>query len=343
MVLFGAISYSTDQMVEHINNLPREVRKNRDLSVFDVVSIDDLSNDDIHLIFDVAKKFKELGNEKFSLLKGMTVFCVFFEGSTRTRASFELAGKKLGADTINITSNGTSISKGETLHDTAQTLNAMRANIIVVRTEYSGIPQFLAKHVGAAVINAGDGMHEHPSQGLLDAFTMIEHYGDIAGKTVLVVGDISHSRVFGSLVRILPRLRASMRVAAPKTFVRNGFREAFPHVQVFQNVEEALLGTDIVIALRVQEERGGGKGLPTLREFSKTFGINERRFALANVGAIFMHPGPVMRDIEVHNALMTKGTTKILNQVENGLAVRTALEWLVADRTDKKVKLYDSI
>mgnify|MGYP002078642142 CR=1 FL=1 len=312
-------------------------RDGRDLSCFDVTSIDDLSDKDIRLIFDVAAAFKEVGNHKYAFLRGTTVFNAFFEDSTRTRASFELAGKQLGAETINIQSKGTSIGKGETLHDTAQTLDALRTNAIVVRTEFSGIPAFLAKHVKASILSAGDGMHEHPSQGLLDAYTMIERVGSIKGKTILVVGDVSHSRVFGSLARIAPRLGARVRVAAPRTFLRPGFAEAFK-VETFLDVEQGLKGADIVVALRVQEERGGGKCLPTLREFSKTFGINERRFALANKGAILLHPGPVMRDIEVHNALMTRESTVILQQVENGLSIRAALLWLLVRRMDGKKK-----
>ena len=319
-----------------------KIRGNRDLSVFDLCSIDDLTDEDIELIFELAIKFKEFGNQKYSLLRGVTIFNTFFENSTRTRASFEVGGKKLGADTINISGSGSSIKKGESLHDTAQTLAAMQAELIIVRTEFSGVPHFLAKHVPSALINAGDGIHEHPTQGLLDGFTMFEHFKDLKGKQLLIIGDLSHSRVFGSQVRIAKRLGLDVRVAAPRTFTRPGFEEAF-EVPVFHNVEEALKGTDIVSTLRVQEERGGGKGLPTLREFSKTFGITEKRFAMANEGAILMHPGPVMRDIEVHNALMTNGPTKILNQVHNGLAVRMALQWLFVDRKDGKVKPYQPI
>lgn len=319
-----------------------EVRNGRDLSVFDVCSIDDLSDEDIALIFEVAKAFKENFANKFTFMKGTSIFNAFFENSTRTRASFELGGKKLGSDTINIMGKGTSLGKGESLHDTAQTLDALGASVINVRTEYSGVPQFLAKHVAAAIINAGDGMHEHPTQGLLDAFTMIENKGDLKGQNVLVIGDISHSRVFGSLVRITKRLGANVRVAAPRTFIRNGFEEAFD-VPVHFNVEEALEDTDIIVALRVQEERGGGHGLPTLREFSKAFGVNERRFAMAKKGAILMHPGPVMRDIEVHNALMTRDSTRILNQVENGMAIRMALQWMLGMREDGKKKEYTPI
>lgn len=322
------------------------IRRERDLSCFDVCSVDDLTDADIALIFELAAAFKEMGNYKYTFLRGTTTFNAFFEDSTRTRASFELAGKQLGSETINIASKGTSVAKGETLHDTAQTLDALRADAMVVRTEFSGIPQFLAKHVQAAVLSAGDGMHEHPSQGLLDCFTLAEHYGGISklkGKTAVVIGDISHSRVFGSFVRLAPRMGINLRIAAPRTFVRNGFEKAFPHVKMFLNVEEALEDTDIIMALRVQQERGGGKCLPTLREFSKTFGVNERRFALAKKDAILLHPGPVMRDIEVHNALMTRDATRILTQVENGLAVRAALLWLLVRRCDGKRKTFARI
>jgi aspartate carbamoyltransferase catalytic subunit len=322
------------------------IRRDRNLSCFDVCSIDDLTDADIRLLFEIAAAFKEMGNFKYSFLRGTTTFNAFFEDSTRTRASFELAGKQLGSETINIMSKGTSVAKGESLHDTAQTLDALRADGIVVRTEFSGIPQFLAKHVRATVISAGDGMHEHPSQALLDTFTLAEHFGNLSklkGKIITVIGDLSHSRVFGSFIRIAPRIGLTVRVAAPRTFIRNGFEQAFPQATIFLDVEKALVGADIVMALRVQQERGGGKCLPTLREFSKTFGVNERRFALAKKDAVLLHPGPVMRDIEVHNALMTRDSTKVLTQVENGLAVRLALLWLLIRRTDGKKKTFTRI
>lgn len=323
--------------------LLQAVRNERDLSVFDINSIEELTDDDVQLIFDVAKQAKENGNHKYTLLRGTTIFNAFFENSTRTRASFELAGKQLGSETINITSGGSSVKKGETLHDSAQTLSSLRANALVVRTEFAGIPDFLSRHVPSCILNAGDGMHEHPSQALLDVFTMLEHVKSLEKKKILVVGDISHSRVFGSLVRLLPRFGATVMVAAPQTFIRIGFREAFPDVEVYLNVEEALPKADIVMALRVQEERGGSSCLPTLREFSKVYGINERRFAMAKKGALLMHPGPVMRDIEVHNSLMTHADNKILNQVENGLAIRLAMLWLLIRRCDGKKKPYTPV
>lgn len=316
-----------------------DVRAGRDLSCFDLTSINDLSDDDIKLIFELTAEFKKVGNVKLSLMKGATSFNAFFEDSTRTRSSFEIGGKKLGIDTINIGSKGSSTGKGETLHDTAQTLAALHAEVIIVRTEFSGIPAFLARHVPSAIINAGDGTHEHPSQGLLDAYTMTERLKSIKGKTILVVGDVSHSRVFGSLVRIAPRLGAKVIVAAPRTFLRPGFQEAFG-VECYLNVEEALPKADVVVTLRLQEERNAGKCVPTLREFSKTYGISEKRFALAKKGAILMHPGPFMRDIEVHSALISKPDTVIWSQVENGLYVRMALQWLLGVRMDGKKKPY---
>lgn len=320
----------------------KDIRDGRNLSVFDVISIDDLDLKDIRLILDVAKEFKAIGNKKYNLLKDRTIFNAFFEDSTRTRSSFELAGKKMGADVINISSKDTSIKKKETLHDTAETLNAMRPEAIVIRTSRSGIPFFLSKHVNAAILNAGDGWHEHPSQALLDAMTMLEHHKDMKGKTVTIVGDILHSRVFGSLVRILNKLKAEVRVATPATFIPKGVEELFG-VKTYYEVDKALKGADVVYALRVQEERGASGYIPTLREYSKNYGINARRLALADKNAILMHPGPVIRDIDVHSALVSIGQSRILDQVENGLAVRQALLWLTVDRTDGKWKTHKLI
>jgi len=315
-----------------------ETRKNRDLSVSDVVSIDDLSKKDIDLILDLAKFFKETGNKKYSLLQDATIFNAFFEDSTRTRSSFELAGKKLGADVINISGGNTSVKKRETLLDTAEVLNSMRPEVVVIRTSKSGVPYTIAKHIKAAVINAGDGCHEHPSQGLLDALTIKEAFGRVQGLNVLVTGDILHSRVFGSLARIILKMGANLKIAAPYTLIPRGIKKVFK-LEIFNNIEKALTNTDVVYALRVQEERGSNCFIPTLREFSKTFGISEARFRLANKNAILMHPGPLMRDIEVHSALVGKSESKYFNQVENGLAVRSALLYLLARpiKTNNKI------
>ncbi len=314
------------------------IRANRDLSCFDIVSIDDLSVDDINLILELAKEFKAAKTQKLGLLRGVTIVNAFYENSTRTRTSFEMAGKHLGADTINISGSSSSTKKGESLIDTTETLAAYHTQVIIVRSEFSGVPEQLRKVVPSAVINAGDGWHEHPSQALLDAMTIIEHHGSMQGKIILMVGDIVHSRVFGSLVRIINKLGGIPRIACPASFVPPEVEKEFG-VQVFLNLEEALSGADVVYALRVQEERGAKGFVPSLREYSKTFGITKKRLALANENAILMHPGPVMRDIDMHAALVSiDDQSRILDQVENGMAVRAAMQWLVADRRDGRKK-----
>lgn len=321
----------------HEENI-KKARKNRDLSVFDVVSINDLSLQDIELILDVAQAMKESKTTKLSFLKGITIVNAFYENSTRTRASFEMAGKHLGADTINISGGSSSTKKGESLIDTTATLSAYHTQIIIVRSEYSGIPAQLSKTVPSSIINAGDGWNEHPSQALLDVKTMLDHHQSLKGKIITIVGDVLHSRVFGSLARILQKLGASIRVACPYTFVPEKMEEVFG-AQHFCTIEEALHNSDVVYALRVQEERGSKGFIPSLREYSKTFGITEKRLQLAKPNAILMHPGPVIRDIDVHSGLVNlHAQSHILNQVENGMAVRASLQWLLADRYDGKRK-----
>jgi len=310
-----------------------KTRANKNLSQLNICSIDDLNLSDLELIFSLAEKFKKIGNKKYSLLKDCTIFNAFFESSTRTHSSFELAGKKLGADVINISGN-TLEKKKESLLDISQTLNALRPEIIVIRTSKSGVPYVLAKHVQAAVINAGDGFHEHPTQALLDFFTIKEYFGaDFQKKTILIVGDIINSRVFGSLVRLAQKYQMKIKIAAPETLLPKDLTKVF-QVEVFYDIEKALQNTDIVYTLRVQEERGTGSLIPTLREFSKTFGISEKRFSVTNKNSILMHPGPIMRDIEVHNALIPQKNTLYFKQVENGLAIRSALLWLLGKRSD---------
>jgi aspartate carbamoyltransferase catalytic subunit len=314
-------------------------RNNRDLSCFDVVSIDDLSLEDITLILDLAEVFKQSKSQKLSLLKGVSIINAFYENSTRTRSSFELAGKHLGADTINITGSGSSITKGESLIDTAETLSALQPQVIVMRSQFSGVPAQLAGVIPASIASAGDGWHEHPSQALLDLKTITDHFnGDVKGKVVTMVGDILHSRVFGSHARLYKKLGITLQVACPKTFVPEKVEETFG-VKIFSSVEDALPNADVVYALRVQEERGSKGYIPSLREYSKTFGINKKRLEMAKPHAILMHPGPVIRDIDVHSELVTLSSqSKILEQVENGMAVRAAILWLLADRKDKKIK-----
>lgn len=317
------------------------LRDGRDVSFFDLLSVDQLSLDDINLIFALAKKFKETKTAKLALCKGRAQVNLFFEPSTRTQASFDLAAKNLSMDTTNVGSTSSSTKKGESFLDTAETLGRYNVRVIIVRSAESGVPEMLSRHVPASIINAGDGWHEHPTQGLLDAMTMLEHFGtkDLKGMTVAIVGDIKHSRVFGSLVRICTKLGAQVRIAAPETLLPLSV-ENFG-VTRHHNVEEALKDVDVVYALRVQEERGAKGFIPTLREYSKTFGISEKRLALAHENAILMHPGPVIRDIDVHSALVSRHPqSRILEQVENGMAVRKALLWLLAERMDGKQKTY---
>ncbi len=318
----------------------RELRGQKDLSVFDIVSIDDLSVEDIDLILSLATIFKESKSEKLSLLKGVSIINAFYENSTRTRSSFELAGKHLGADTINISGSGSSVKKGETLLDTTETLSALQAQVIIIRTEFSGMPEFLARHVSANIVNAGDGWHEHPSQALLDLKTIRDHHGSIQGKVVTIVGDILHSRVFGSLARLLKKQGALVRVACPETFIPEKGESVFGF-EYFSDVEKALKDAEVVYALRVQEERGSTGYIPSMREYSKTFGISAKRLSMAHPNAILLHPGPVMRDTDVHSALVAvHEQSRILDQVENGMAVRASLLWMVGDRKDGKKKEY---
>ncbi len=263
----------------------------------------------------------------------------FFEPSTRTMSSFDLAAKQLSMDTSNVASVSSSTKKGETFLDTAETLDAYNLKVIIIRTAEAGVSEFLARHVRASVINAGDGWHEHPTQGLLDAITMLDHFRipDLAGRTVTIVGDVRHSRVFGSLVRVLGMLKANIRVSAPATLLP-AHVENFG-LKTYLNVEEALEGADVVYALRVQEERGAKGFVPTLREYSKMYGISRKRLDLAAKDAILMHPGPVRRDIDVHSALVSVDEqSHILQQVENGIATRKALLWLLANRYDSSEK-----
>lgn len=315
-----------------------DTRAGQDVSFLDLVSIDQVSDKDLDLILKLARKFREYKTYKFRFNKGCSMVHAFFEPSTRTLSSFDLAGKNLSMDTNSVSSTS-SVTKGESYLDTAETLDSYNLKVLIVRSKESGVAEFVSRHVNAAVINAGDGWHEHPTQALLDALTMLDHFGskDLKGKTITIVGDIMHSRVFGSLVRVLKKLNATIRVAAPETFLPDGV-ENFG-LKTYYNVEEALKGANVVYALRVQEERGSNGFIPTLREYSKMYGISRKRLDLADKNAILMHPGPVRRDIDVHSALVSLDEqSQILRQVENGMAVRKALLWLLASRNDGKLK-----
>lgn len=326
-------------MSEQIEKKLKEIRNKRDVSFFDLYSVEQLSLDDLQLIFDVARGFRAAKTAKLTLCKNNTQINCFFEASTRTQASFDLSAKHLGMDTTNVSSSTSSAKKGESFIDTVETLDAYNVKTIVIRSSEAGVAEVAARHVRASVLNAGDGFHEHPTQGLLDALTILDHYqiDNLKGKTILIVGDILHSRVFGSLVRIARLLGASVRVAGPATLMPAKVEEF--GVAVYYDIAEALSGVDVVYALRVQAERGASGYIPTLREYSKTFGISEKRLDLANKGAILMHPGPVIRDIDVHSALVSRHPkSRILAQVENGMAIRKALLWLMCERYDGKEK-----
>lgn len=315
-----------------------DARAGRDAGFFDLHSIEQLSDADLDLIFDIARRFRHYKTHKFPFNQGCSLVNAFFESSTRTLASFDLSAKNLSMDTSSVGS-ASSVKKGESYLDTAETLDAYNLKVIVVRAAESGVPEMLARHVRAAIVNAGDGWHEHPTQGLLDALTMLDHFEakDLKGRTVTIVGDIMHSRVFGSLARLLPRLGASLRVAAPETFLP-AHAENFG-LKTFHNVDEALSGAHVVYALRVQEERGANGFIPSLREYSKMYGISRKRLNLADKNAILMHPGPVRRDIDVHSALVSADEqSRILRQVENGMAVRKAVLWLLSSRFDGREK-----
>lgn len=317
-----------------------EYRAGRDLSFLDLISIDQVSLDDLKLLYDVARRFRDYRTYKFSFNKGYSQVNAFFEPSTRTMSSFDLAAKQLSMDTTAVSSNS-SITKGESYVDTLETIDAYNVKTIIIRAKESGVPEMAARITQASVINAGDGWHEHPTQALLDGLTMLDHVGgwSLSGRTVVIVGDIMHSRVFGSLARLCVKLGASVRVAAPLTLIPKDV-EKFG-VTWYGNVEDALAGADIVYALRVQSERGANGFIPTLREYSKMFGISRKRLDLAKKDAILMHPGPVIRDIDVHSALAAVDEqSHILRQVENGMAVRKSLLWLIADRLDDRTKTF---
>lgn len=289
-------------------------------------------------ILNLAETFLEVTRRpvrKVPTLRGKTILNVFFENSTRTRTSFELAGKRMGADVVNISASSSSTTKGETLHDTISTLNAMHADVIVIRHSASGAPHIIAERSRAGVVNAGDGMHEHPTQALLDAFTIRQHLGtDLTGKTVAICGDILHSRVARSNALLLPMLGAKVRLAGPRTMLPH--RADFG-CEIFDRVEPALEGADVVMMLRIQKERLGGALIPSTREYSRIWGLNERRLRLAKPGAIVMHPGPMNRGVEIHEDIADGNAAVILDQVEAGVAVRMAVLYLCAAEPGEEI------
>ncbi len=302
----------------------------------DLLGIRDLSIEEITAILDTADAFKEISRrsiKKVPALRGRTVINLFFESSTRTRTSFEIAAKRLSADAINISVATSSVSKGETLLDTARNLEAMVPDAIVIRHSSAGAPHQLARVCRTSVINAGDGAHEHPTQALLDALTIRDHKGRIAGLQVAIVGDIAHSRVARSNVHLLTKLGAHVRVAGPPTLIPPDFRELAGQcegsVQTTTAIEAALEGADVVLMLRVQMERQASAFFPSLREYSSFYGLNAKRLKLAKNDVIVIHPGPVNRGIEVASDVVDGPYSLIYEQVTNGVAIRMAVLYLV--------------
>ena len=298
-----------------------------------ILGIEHLSREDIQLILDTGEAFREINErdiKKVPTLRGKTIINAFFEASTRTRLSFEIAGKRLSADTVNISGSTSSTTKGETLEDTAKNIEAMAPDIIVIRHGHSGSPHYLAERLKhCSIINAGDGAHEHPSQALLDLMTMRQKKGRIEGLEVAIVGDITHSRVARSDIYALTKMGANVRLCGPGTMLPPGI-ERLGNVQVFTDMKAAIKDVDVVMMLRIQLERQGKTLLPSLREYARFYGLNLNNIKLAKPDAIVMHPGPMNRGVEISSYVADGLQNVILDQVENGVAVRMALLYLVS-------------
>jgi len=307
-----------------------------------VLDLDDFSRTEIDAVMETADAMREvLGREvpRVPALRGKTLVTLFYEASTRTRASFELAAKALGADVINIAASGSSVQKGESLYDTVRTLQAVGSQVLVMRHGASGAPYLVAQHVQMNVVNAGDGWHAHPTQGLLDLYTMRSHLGDLRGKRVVIVGDIAHSRVARSNLWGLTTMGAQVVICAPPTLLPYGMRPgvapvedplALPRVQVETDLDRAVEGADVVMALRLQLERMTAGLLPSLREYARLYQVNEERLSRARTGALVMHPGPVNEGVEISPAVARSLQSVIEEQVTNGVAVRMAVLYLLA-------------
>ncbi len=297
----------------------------------DLLGLEDLSADEIVSILDTARTFREVLDRpipKVPSLRGLTAANLFFEASTRTRLSFELAEKRLSADTVNFQTSGSSVSKGETLKDTARNIEAMGIHLVVIRHQASGAPHYLARNLNASVINAGDGTHEHPTQGLLDIFTIRERRGKIAGLRVAIIGDIMHSRVARSNIWGLTKLGASVTVAGPPTMMPLQV-ERFG-VKVAGSVDEAIEGADVVNILRIQLERQRSPLYSSLREYARVYGVTSQRLLRAKPDVTVMHPGPMNRGVEIAQDVADGKHSVILEQVTNGVAVRMAVLYLLA-------------
>jgi aspartate carbamoyltransferase catalytic subunit len=299
-----------------------------------LLGIRELNASEITHLLDTAEQFRDVSRreiKKVPALRGRTVINLFFEASTRTRTSFEIAAKRLSADAVNISVSNSSVSKGETLLDTARNLEAMAPDCIVLRHSMAGAPYHLAKICNAAIINAGDGAHEHPTQALLDALTIRERKGKIAGLQVAIIGDILHSRVARSNIHLLTRLGANVRIAGPGTMIPTEFAELVEQgLKIERSVAGAVEGADVVMVLRIQRERQDAAFFPSLREYAVHFGLKASHLERAAPDAIVMHPGPMNRGIELSSELADGARSLILDQVTNGVAVRMAVLYLLA-------------
>src|SRR5215211_4270663 len=302
------------------------------LSTKHLLGIKDLQKQDISIILDTAEQFKEVLQrpvKKVPSLRDITIVNLFYENSTRTRISFELAEKRLSADTINFAASNSSVSKGETLLDTVNNILSMKVDMVVMRHSASGAPHFLAKHIPAAIINAGDGINEHPTQALLDAFSMIEVFGTLQGVRVAIIGDIMHSRVAQSNISLLSKMGAEIVVCGPPTLIPKYIDQAF-NVRIEYNLKNALEWCDVANVLRIQLERQNQVLFSSLREYNLIYGINKKLLDSLHKKITIMHPGPINRGVELDSDVADSDQSIILQQVENGVAVRMAVLYLLA-------------
>ena len=297
----------------------------------DLLGLEPLSSEQILLILDTAEPFKEISEraiKKVPALRGSTIVNLFFESSTRTRISFEFAEKRLSADTVNVSASGSSVLKGETLVDTARNLEAMRIDMVVIRHGASGAAQFLAERIESNVINAGDGTHEHPTQGLLDLLTLRDHFGELAGRRVCICGDVLHSRVARSNIWGLQKLGVEVAVCGPRSLLPNAIEDFGVHV--FDRIEQAIEWADALNILRLQLERMTAGYIPSSREYNRVFGVSRERLERAPRDILIMHPGPMNRGVEIDSDVADGPHSVILDQVTNGVAVRMAVLYLLA-------------
>jgi aspartate carbamoyltransferase catalytic subunit len=305
------------------------------LSVKHLLGIRELNTEDIGLIFKTADNFKQVLQrpiKKVPSLRDTTVANIFFENSTRTRLSFELAEKRLGADVVNFSASGSSVSKGETLIDTVKNILSMKVDMVVMRHSASGAPWFLANHIGASIVNAGDGTNEHPTQALLDAYSMRERLGDLKGKHITIIGDIMHSRVALSNIYCLNKLGAKVMVAGPPTLIPKHIETL--GVRVEHNLKKALEWCDVANVLRIQLERQHKPLFSTLREYALYYGVNSDMLNSLAKDILIMHPGPINRGVELNSDVADSGQSIILDQVENGVAIRMAVIYLLSGKRE---------